>query len=147
MPARSLQAMGKYILYGYSPTFGRSVILCVDLENGGYCYLEDEVEALYFKDYICYFTSRELKRFLPNGNYVFESEVLDFGTDKAKTVSEIKVDGSAKVSISNGRFTRSFNVKNGRVRPRMRGKNFVVTVEGNTEVSSVIVTAEVADEV
>ena len=140
---------GKYFLAGYIKEFSCDMIICIDTELGANCFIDQ---------YACYFCVKNGLEFFDNeshyflsnernGSYSFESKELDFGTDKFKTVTEIRVSGKANISISNGRHTKNYTVSDGIVYPHFKGRKFKVTVWGNDRVDDLTVIAEVPDEV
>ena len=135
----------KYFLCGYNYDKMVDCIACVDLTNGDNLIISEYALRLYVKDNVRMFNDYEHKNIKAGGNYSFESSCIDFGTDRPKTVTGIKVGGRAEISISNGKYTRRYSVNNDTVRPRMRGKNFVITAEGSGELKEITLTAEVTD--
>ena len=146
-PWTSAAYKGKYYLGGRNTVLDRDIILCVDLEDGESCIIDDVADVIFVKGGIRIFNGSGQKQVVEGGRYTFESGAIDFGTDRYKTVTEIKVTGKAQVSLSNGRYTRHFLIENGTINPHLRGKSFTVTVRGEDEVREVILTAEVPNDV
>ena len=137
---------GKYFAIGYVDVIKRDGIFCYDTVTGESCIIDESTSAIFLNNGIHIISDNGHKYIgAGNGRYSFKSSTLDFGTDKLKTVTEIKVSGKAEISISNGKFSRKFSIENGIVYPHMRGKKFQVTVEGSAAVKDVTVTAEVMD--
>ena len=136
---------GTYFVGGRYKNLGKG-IMCVRVADGDSCFISCDPEILFLYDGVNFFTMSEHMQLCEGGSFSFESEPIDFGTAGFKTVTEIKVAGKANISINNGRHTRFFSVKDGVVRPHMRGKRFTVTVEGEDTVKEVVLTAEVTDE-
>ena len=147
LPYNAVMFEGKYYLACSSKDLRRDVIHCIDLKKGTSFFIDDYACWLYVSDNLRMYNDTMQKTIEKGGSYIFESEAIDFGTDRFKTVTEIKVTGKAKISISNGRFTRMFTVENGSVRPRMRGKSFTVKAEGKDELKELSMTAEVTNAV
>lgn len=134
-----------YYVSGYSEEIDDDGILCVNASNGESCITREFAGHVYFKSTLQYISGDEHGQFIGTGTFCFNSGAINFGTDKPKTVTEIKVTGSARICVDNGRFKRKFTITDGIVRPRLRGRQFKITVESESRVSELTVTAEVAD--
>ena len=145
-PKSAVEYGGKYFLACKSEQLGRNVILCLD-SDGGCCIIDASANVLYVKDGVRFFNSGGQGILEKGGRFYFESSALDFGTDRFKTVTQIKVTGKARICITSGEYSRYFDAENETVYPHMRGRRFIVTAEGEGEVSEISVTAEVMDAV
>lgn len=137
---------GKYFIAGESEELERNIILCVDTD-GESCIIDTPADVLFVKNGVRFFNSKGQYRLKRGGIFNFESRAIDFGTDRFKTITEIKVAGRAKICVKGENFNRDFQIKNGTVNPHMRGKKFIITAQGNEEISEISVTAEVTDAV
>ena len=145
-PGCSVEYGGKYFIACRSVALGRNVILCVDSDLES-CIIDISADVLYVKDGVRLINSRGQYILIDGGSLNFKSSVIDFGTDRPKTVTEVKVAGKAFISVSSDSRIRAFQVNNGTVYPHMRGRHFTVTVQSQGEVSEVLITAEVMDAV
>lgn len=81
-------------------------------------------------------------------NYEVISEKINFGSDvrKLATFLEVDCDPGVTVSVSNGRYTRTYASPDKKIRLNMRGSDFSVTFTGSTGgVRSAYLTAEVPE--
>ena len=146
-PWSSTKYDGVYFLACKSETLDRDVILCVDSEDGESCILDEQAELVYSLPDSVRFSYGKYHYTLERcASFRFESEV-DFGTGRDKTITKIECEGSPKISVNNGKFTRSIKTVNGITRPRMRGKRFKVTIEHDKPVKWATAYAEVTDAV
>lgn len=145
VPTASAEYAGKYYLAGTYALLNRQVILCVNIADGESCIIDVPAETLLIKNGVYYSHGSTFNKLTEGAKYSFVSGLLDFGTGKLKTVSEIDVQGKADLRISNGVCTRIFTGACGAVRPHLRGRSFTLTVEGEAPLNGVTVTAEVTD--
>lgn len=145
-PWSSAEYGGRYFLACKSEVLGRDVILCVDSKDGESCIINDHADVVYAKDGICYFNERLHNALNKGGWYKFECDI-DFGTGRDKTVTKIEFDGLPYVAVNNGKFTRSLYPPKRVVRPRIRGKRFLLTAEECKPMRWAFATAEVVDDV
>ena len=134
----------RYFLSGYCRERDRTVIFCLDTADGESCIIEEEASSLFVSD---------KPYFIKDGKYGYleSSDAslklicgrLDFGTDRFKTVTKIRVTGSAKIKIDNDMLQKNYTVTDGCVRPHFKGKQFAITVESSSALKEVTVTAEV----
>ena len=137
---------GKYYLACHCAEWDEDVIACIDLDGGDCVLIDESAEMLYAKDGVGFFKAGTHKRITVDGGKVlFESEAMDFGTQRAKTVTKIEVAGEGYFSISNGKYTRRFAIRNGCVNPRLKGKRFTVCGASDSRIDAITVTAEVTD--
>lgn len=144
-PQHSAQYAGRYYVTGTSKDTGGSVILCVELTGGESSLIESRADAVYVRDGVYFILNDSVYRISEGSRYSFESEALDFGTGRLKTVTKIEVRGTADISLFNGREMREFKDANGIIHPHMRGQFFVLAISGDTPLEAVTVTAEVTD--
>ena len=133
---------GKYFLACKSEALKSNVILCVDADLES-CIIDASADVLFVKDGVRFFNSNGQYILERGGEYKFVSSVIDFGTDRMKTITELKVKGKATISIMTERLINVYKVKDGTARPHMRGKHFTVIAEGSEDVSEISITAEV----
>ena len=119
----------KYFLICKSRFKGGKTVLCVDAEGGSFI-ADAAASALCAAD----------------GLYAYcDDGVFKFGTG-ARYELGIFVDGFADIEISNGRVTRGFSGASGKIRPRLRGKNFCLRITGDGAVRKITAVAEVRNE-
>ena len=128
---------------------GEYGVLCLDTENGESCILEERMDIIYTKNGVRGFNGGVRKWIIKSSGSAFSYKTLplDFGTKKLKTLTKIEFEGTATITVDNGRFRRVFENVKDCVRPRMRGKTFTITVEGESRVKSATATAEVPDDI
>lgn len=138
---------GRYFLACRSEELNREVILCVEVDSGESCIIDERADALFTAEGVHFFNGGGHKKLERGGEFSFESGDIDFGTDRYKTVVKIEVSGKADLRISNEKYTRFFGGVSGTVKPHMRGKNFKIQAAGSGEVQGIFITAEVTDAV
>ncbi|MDE7439255.1 MAG: hypothetical protein K2N23_01920 [Clostridia bacterium] len=138
----------KYFLCGASETAGTDVIMYVDLANGENCVIKEYAENVFASDAVYCSAGGVLHELKDGGGYYFfESDPIDFGTGRLKTITKIDVQGTVNIRISNGKYKRGFNNASGVIRPHMRGKSFIIELDGASSLKGLTVTAEVTDAV
>ena len=138
---------GIYFVNGYYEELGFNAILCFNTADGTAAIVHEYARRLFINDGVYFFTGYDIRKLEKGGDIRFESRQMDFGTERLKTVTQIKVKGSAQVVLFSDRFVRKFNVTNGTIRPGMRGKRFKIVVNASDNVTGLTVTAEVPDAV
>ena len=127
---------GKYYIDCTVKALNGSAIVCYDPDGG-----ESYIMPIERAKAGCMCAGKDLRVYNDTGNYLIEktknyelrkSEV-NFGSLKSKTVTEIYVDGTADVEISNGKISRKFYALKGKVNPHLRGESFSVTLKADVE--------------
>lgn len=142
-PACAAAWDGKYFL-SCGVKVGRAVF-CYDGERAAL--IDAEADCMCSADRLYIFNSSGGFTLEEGGNYTYRSRELFFGTQKYKTLCKLFIDGTADITVSNGRISRVFVGARGVVRPRLRGKSFTFTLSGKGEVKSLIAEAEVLSEI
>lgn len=141
-----------YFICGTSKSLSKSVVYVYDFLHGGY-------EIIDIPAYFISHDGTSLVAYAPSAIYrlrwgyeyiLYEvaTESMDFGTDRRKLLTELEVDcdEDVRVSISNGRSTKTIRSAKGRTRLNMRGADFKVTFSGyGGSVRSAYLTAEVTE--
>ena len=117
-------------------------VLCYNPADGESYVIGLAANCLCAADCVYAFNGSGVFRLAESGEFTFVSET-DFGAVKRKTLTEIFVGGVADIEVSCGGKTRSFSGAGGKIRPRLRGENFTVTVRGRTPIASLTARAEV----
>lgn len=138
---------GIYFVNGYVEDLGYDVILCFNTADGTSAIVHEYARKLFVKDGVLFFTNYDVKKLEKGGDFRFESGQINFGTDRFKTVTQIKVNGPAQIMLYKDRLVRVFETENGIIRPRMRGKEFKIIVDASDTLNGLTLTAEVPDAV
>ncbi len=117
-------------------------VLCYNPADGESYVIGLAANCLCAADCVYAFNGSGVFRLAESGEFTLVSET-DFGAVKRKTLTEIFVGGVADIEVSCGGKTRSFSGAGGKIRPRLRGENFAVTVRGRTPIASLTARAEV----
>lgn len=123
-----------YMLCGNSKHLNRDVLYIYDVLDNTWQVLDF---AAYITTYDYYsamcFTKDYIYRLRASTSVYMYCGEVDFGSQKRKYLREIEAEGTnyLYVTIDNGRGSRSFSVKNGRVRVNMTGRKFNITVSGS----------------
>lgn len=141
-----------YFICGKSKSMAKSVVYVYDFWDGGYEIID--VPAYFISQdstSLLAYTHSTIYRLRFGYEYI-QYEVttgnIDFGTNRRKLLTELEMDcdDDVRVSISNGRSTKTFRSVNGRTRLNMRGAEFKVTFSGyGGSVRSAHITAEVIE--
>lgn len=148
-PWSSAEFGGRYFLACKSDYLKRDAILCVDSADGESLLLDDHADVFLVKDDVNYYLPYGMKK-LEKGGYgyfIFETEPINFGTDKLKTLGKIEFDDLLPVYVNNGRYTRYFEDRRYSYRPHMRGFTFSFRLEWIHAVRWATATAEVTDDI
>ena len=141
-----------YFICGTSKSLKKSVAYVYDFLNGGYEIID--IPAYFIShdgtSLVAYAPSAIYRLKLRDGytQYEVATENMDFGTDERKllTMLEVDCDEDVRVSISNGRSTKTVRPAKGRTRLNMRGAEFKVTFSGyGGSVRSAYLEAEVTE--
>lgn len=125
-----------YFICGTSKSLKKSVVYVYDFLNGGYEIID--IPAYFIShdgtSLVAYAPSAIYRLKLGGEHTLYEvaTENMDFGTDERKllTMLEVDCDEDVRVSISNGRSTKTVRPAKGRTRLNMRGAEFKVTFSG-----------------
>lgn len=135
----------KYFIACKSAFKDCDAIVCIDLDSGESCLIEERADFFFFNDGVTFTSATQFKKIVRADEFAFETKEIDFGTGREKTVSEIFTDGVSDVEIICGERQRKFTAASGLLRPKIRGKNFKVRVVGSGKISRLQLTAEVLD--
>ncbi len=135
----------KYFLICKSRFKGGKTVLCVDAEGESFI-ADAAASALCAADGLYAYCDDGVFKFGTGARYELFADGVNFGSGGYKTLTGIFVDGSADIEISNGRVTRGFSGASGKIRPRLRGKNFCLRITGDGAVRKITAVAEVRNE-
>lgn len=148
-PWSSAEFGGRYFLACKSDYLKREAILCVDSADGESLLIDDVADVFLVKDDVSYYHAKRMKKLKKGerGVFVFETQPINFGSDKLKTLSKVEFDDLLPLYVNNGRYTRYFEDRRYGYRPRMRGFTFAFRLEWIGPVRWATATAEVPDDI
>lgn len=145
-PRYAVVGDNKYFVACKEKRSGKDVILCIDSESGESCVFDCPAHSLFIKDGKVFASDFSyLYKITEADAFSFETEEINFGTGRDKTVVGAFVEGECDVKISNGKCVRKFVSASGIIKPKMRGKSFKVKVYGKCGIPKIELTAEVLD--
>lgn len=144
-PCRAVAYDGKYFAACTVGASGNKAVACVDIQSGGSCIIDYHADNMFVNNGLILSGPQGFARLCESGGFTFLSNEINFGTGREKTVVEMFIEGVCDVLVSSGNKSRFFTSASGLIRPKLRGKSFTVTLDGNGEISKVLLTAEVLD--